>query len=613
MLVTKIWSMQPGKYFCLSTRAKGKMKGGLKDHWFERYQFHLVAKRIKELRSKYHVWFCAHGFKTKVRQAEVEGVANAEQSHFFYADLDSVHPSACPVKATMAVESSRGRYVGYWYVGEPINWADNQAWTKLIGADPGGWDPTQVLRAPTSLNHKYGVAPRVKTLWEDGPQYALADLRKRLPRVKTVDKIKVKGAAAVYKKWESLIPAIHRPGILAKTQTAKDRSEWMWRVGGIMMENGIPLDDIFTLLWNSGNNKYFDKKNGEAKLRRELDKKLESKMSRVSGEIKPDVVEMFAVSMDQVEQEDVAWEWEPYVARGEVTIMEGDPGIGKSYLVQMIAIAVADGTGLPGDKRIGCKPRTVFFFDHENSRATVMKPRLVFNGLKNERNIRQDERAFSVDDEDQVKAAHAAIVKHNCGLVIFDTLMNYAGGANTHSSAETARIMGTFRDIAIQYKIPVIVLRHLTKDKKTSSAYRGQGSITFTGSARTVIGVGYASDDVHSRFFKITKSNLTDVGGMPARRMTMINEKKDCRIEFGGTLFISNDDLYNTAQPLPEDNAPLREWLKELLNEKPMLKAAVIKSGKTRGYDATMIETAGRGLIRAGKLRKGEPTWELVS
>ena len=605
MLVTKIWSMQPGKYFCLSTRPRGQAKGPLKNYWFEKYEFHLVAKKIRQLRDDFNVWFCAHGFNARRRHTD-----HAEVSHFLYADLDGMHPNACPIRPSMAVESSPGRYTGYWYVGQAIDWErDNQAWTQLIGADPGGWDPTQVLRVPTSYNHKYSNSPLVKSLWQTGTVYKLSEIRAKLPQPTSASARKeAKGAAAVFMKWEKIIPRIYIKGLISNKPTERDRSDWLWRVGGDLREKGVPTDDIFTLLWNSGNNKYRDRRNGEKYLRREIMKKLESRLHRKIKPKEADPDELFCESMAEVEEQEVDWMWENYVARGEVTIIEGDPGVGKSLLAQKFAVAVANGDGMPGDKRIGAKPEVVFFLDHENSKASVMKPRLSHNGLRNPQNIRQEEKSFSVDDTDTVEEVHKAIVKHNCGLVIFDTLMNYAGGANTHNSAETARMMGTFRDIAIKFHIPVVVIRHLTKDSKTKAGYRGQGSITFTGTARTVIGVGYAGDDPAGRLFKVTKSNLTDVGGMKAYRFSLITEGKRVRVNFDGSVYVTDEELLNTPRCKPVDESPIIEWMTETLKGKKKSMSALVLEGKPYGYDERMITSIAHKITKLGPMRRGEPT-----
>lgn len=115
------------------------------------------------------MWFCPHGFKTKRRKEEIEDdngklVPNAEPSHFFYADCDGVDPRLAKLKPTMVIESSPGRYVGLWYVGEPVPKLMNQAWTQLHKYDPGGWDPTQVLRPMGSRNHKYSNKPLGKRI-----------------------------------------------------------------------------------------------------------------------------------------------------------------------------------------------------------------------------------------------------------------------------------------------------------------------------------------------------------------------------------------------------------------------------------------------------------------
>jgi AAA domain len=570
MLVTQIWSLQPGKYFCLSSRPKDQKAGKLTNHWFEKYEFHRVAPKIKELRKHSHVWFCAHGFKQRKRREEV-----AAPTHFLYADLDNVNPRRCPVKPSIAVESSPGRFVGYWHVGHPIDWATNQAWTYQIGADKGGWDPTQVLRAPMSFNYKYDEAPRVTTLWTDLNKIPIDTFKIKAPTGVTVQ-----GSANSYLKYEKKLPAMLRREINAREKTVRDRSEWIWKSVQVMKELGITTDEIFDILWPSGNNKWFQKKKGPEFLRRDIRKAFDKSFSR-KAESKEDASEgMFSLSMAEVTEEKIDWLWEPYIARSEVTIIEGDPGVGKSWLAQLVGIHIADGKALPTVKPFKARaldPENVFFFDHENSRSTVMKIRLRHNGLKNEDRFFQEEASYSVDDEDAMERLYDAIRERKPAMIVWDTLMNYAGGANIHNAAETAQMFGTFRHIALEHNVASVVLRHLTKDNKTRSMYRGQGSITFTGTARCVIGVGYSEHDTDVRLFKITKTNITDPNLVGARELRFIPvQGQGVRVEFGDVVQVTNDQLYSAEQPKAEDSTELRERLEEAVSTKWMKESKLL-------------------------------------
>lgn len=600
MLITQIWSKQPGKYFCLTTRPKKSTERKLKCHWFLRHQFRKVEAAVAELRDDNHVWFCAHGFNRRRRKAEY-----AEPSHFFYADLDGVNPRSTPVKPTAAVESSTDRYVGYWYVGEPITWLMNQAWTYQIGADKGGWDPTQVLRAPGSYNWKHDDAPKVKTLWSGSKMLNIGDFKLKKLKESSVDGTK---AAKVYQKWEDKLPHRLRQELLNEKAQVKDRSSWIWRNTKLMQGIGMTSKDIFTLIWGSKHNKYLGRKGGEKQLKRDIKKAL---LGHFDKEVKETEAKegFFTVSMAEVEREEFDWIWEPYVAKGELTIFEGDPGVGKSWLAQMLAICIADGKMMPGEVNVKRKPGVVCFLDHENSRSTVMKARLVYNGLSNQSNVYQDEQSFAMGDPETTTKLYEALEQLSPDLVIFDTVMNYAGGANVYSPAEVAQMFSTFRHIALEFNCAVVVIRHLNKDTGTRAIYRGQGSITFTGTARSVIGVGYSPDDEQERLFKITKSNITDPDRQQARRFKLIPEGKECRLEWGSTLFISNEELLSNEKAKPVDDTAAIEFLQDHL---PKEEKKLLRLAETRGFDQRTLDRVRTKIgIRVVKGKKGQ-MWRLA-
>jgi hypothetical protein len=614
MLVTEIWSRQPGKYFCLASRAIGS-DAGLTCHWFEEYQFDLVSDKVKELRNGNQVWFCAHGFKKKIRKAKY-----AEPTHFLYADLDGTHPNTCPIKPTAAVRSSPDRYVGYWYTGEPVGWNINQAWTKKIKADPGGWDPTQVLRVPGSFNHKYKDKPVVKVIWNKDHTIPLRSVVKKLPKGFAKEDVAVTGndGAAAYKKYAKMMPAKLRQEIASPKQNVADRSEWIWNASLILHEQcGALLEEIVAILWPSGNNKWFDRREGMKRLTRDVTKAISGTFKKMPKKLRddgedeePQERKFFTDSMRDVEEEEIEWLWEPYVAKGELTIVEGDPGVGKSWLMQMLGIATANGDRMPGDTTTR-RPAHVCFLDHENSRATIMKPRLRFNGLKREKFFHQDDQTFSVDDEEAIQALYNALSRLKPALVVFDTVMNYAGGANVFSPAETAKMFGTFRHIAMTFKCASVVIRHLNKDSKVRAMYRGQGSITFTGTARTVIGVGYSPDDDKERIFRIVKTNITDPEAISGRKFSLIPVDKQCRFEWGDRISISADQLFATERPKPEDNSQLVKFLTEELESKGRRTEQLIlkhAEGRWTKSDLDRVRTA-MG-VKVEKSKKG-PIWVL--
>src|SRR5690606_8075578 len=92
-----------------------------------------------------------------------------EKLDLLWADLDEVDPNTCDPKPHVAWETSTGRYAALWYLDEARDAQEvlhvNRNLTNFLGADPGGWDLTQVLRVPGTVNRKYGHEQRGVLLW----------------------------------------------------------------------------------------------------------------------------------------------------------------------------------------------------------------------------------------------------------------------------------------------------------------------------------------------------------------------------------------------------------------------------------------------------------------
>lgn len=118
------------------------------------------------------VYFCPNLFSRPRRRQEL-----VLPSCWLYADLDEVRPPKgtlitgeyAVLQPTIAWESSPGRYQALWHIDKHLDAEShntlNRKLTYALGADKGGWDLTQVLRVPGTINHKYVGKPKVKLLW----------------------------------------------------------------------------------------------------------------------------------------------------------------------------------------------------------------------------------------------------------------------------------------------------------------------------------------------------------------------------------------------------------------------------------------------------------------
>lgn len=586
MLITQIWRDLPGKYFCISTKSRS---GQWSDHFFSKRQLSKVRPFITDNLDK-DIYFCPHGFSQRRRLKEY-----AVLPKLLWADLDEADPSDMSPMPTVAIQSSPGRYVGLWMVNRTIDESINRRLTYHVGADEGGWDLTQVLRVPDTSNYKYDTAPRVKTLWIDGPVYDLDEILHVLP-TENIDEPNLGEAIRIYKRYEKRLSVFARRELLKGKAKRGKRSEVLWRLNKELLEAGMTSDEAFKVLVVSPWNKFKGRRGGDKQLRRELEKSMDEKFESAAVNTLEDhkPKKFLLTSLDEVEEESLDWIWYPYLARRELTILEGDPGLGKSYLAQMVGLHIVDGKRLPTVKAYKPVKGKVVYFDLENSAGTVTKARLVDNGCKNMKNYFQEEQVFMIDDDDAMEMVYEALERVKPDLVVFDTLNTYIGKADVHKSSETQQAMRHFIEIARRFNCSCTVLRHLTKSTKDRAIYRGQGSIAFAGMARVVLTVGQHPDDENVRVMAVTKLNVTkkpDALTFEIRSLPDTIKRQDrSELKFGEFIDLTSDEMITPGTPAKRSRTnETEEFLREVLSNGPMTKGAVERAAEARGITKKML------------------------
>lgn len=542
MLITDLWANQPGKFFCISTKDGADR---WKDHFFTPDDFGTIRQFLKDNSDK-NIYFCPHGFNRRVRQK-----SEAVLPNMLWADLDFADPKGMKPKPTIAIESSPGRYVGLWILKGQMTESLNRRLTYHVGADHGGWDVTQVLRFPSTRNYKYSSQPRVRILWDDGPIYSIKRISSYLPAEDPEREVDDLSAAEVFEQYQGKLPRWVRRELLAKKTVGRtDRSEMLWKLENACVESGMSLEEAFAVLKGSAWNKFAGRRNEEEQLKRELAKVVENqfrekpkgadKLHRKSDweesvEEKEPKGRFIFKPLRDIEEEELEFLWYPYLVKGEVSILEGDPGLGKSYMAMMAAAAIASGQRLPSVRKGVSKVKgPIVYFDIENSAGSVTKVRLTHNGFNDTEGLYYPiEQAFSIDDEDALEEIYEYLEQIKPVLVVFDTLNTYIGRADTHKASESTQAINIFKGIAKDFHCAVLILRHLTKGGG-AAMYRGQGSIAFSGSARIVMSVGVDPQDTETRVMAVTKINFAP---SPKALTFRIEERPKGRSEFLWTGF----------------------------------------------------------------------------
>jgi hypothetical protein len=381
----------------------------------------------------------------------------------------------------------------------------------------------------------------------------------------------------------------------------------------VLLERGLTPEDIFLIIRASPFNKFAERSNGDETLKSEIDKavahRLEQNLTnrpRLIGEEESpeeDSEAFHFYSMDQVEAKNIEWLWYPYLARGEVTILSGNPGSSKSFLAQMIGRDLCDGVALPSTRPIMKPPKMrVVFFDSENHPEHTTKKRLLANGMKNLGNFFQVTVPFSIDDESVDEVLVPELEKIKPDFIVFDTLMNYMGNADTHNASETVQRFGLFAQLAKRFNCSIMVLRHLTKGSKGQDAlYRGQGSMAFTGLARIELTTGWIPDEMDVRGLAMVKSNLAP---FPLSRGYLIEKLPDTDQFTDMARFVWKDQTYPYSASEIQDAKPAKikdegrldqciAWVKNYLKPGEIVsRRKVMRDGEKRSYTEDEIDQA---------------------
>jgi RecA-family ATPase len=245
--------------------------------------------------------------------------------------------------------------------------------------------------------------------------------------------------------------------------------------------------------------------------------------------------------MNEVEEKEVLWLWYPYVPFGKITVIQGDPGDGKTTAVLAIAAAVTMGIALP-ECTAASEPMSVIFQTAEDGLGDTVKPRLVQAGADCQRVIVIDESEKELTLSDT--RIERAIEQTGAKLFILDPLQAYIGSdVDMHRANEIRPVLKRISAIAEKTGCAVIVVGHLNKGA-SKSQYRGLGSIDIQAAARSVLTVGRIKGKKYLRAIAQGKNNLA-----PEGQTIGFELDPDAGFRWAGTLEITIDDLLSGAMP----------------------------------------------------------------
>jgi len=312
--------------------------------------------------------------------------------------------------------------------------------------------------------------------------------------------------------------------------------------------------------------------------------------------------ELKLIRMNEVEATEINWLWYPYIPFGKITVIQGDPGDGKTTVVLAIAAAVTTGAALPESGKI-IEPMSVIFQTAEDGLGDTVKPRLVQSGADCGRVIVIDESEKELSLSDL--RIERAITETDAKLFILDPLQAYLGAdVDMHRANEIRPILKRIGAIAEKTGCAIVVVGHLNKGT-SKSQYRGLGSIDIQAAARSVLTVGRIKGKPYLRAIAQGKNNLA-----PEGKTIGFELDPATGFRWAGVLEMTIDELLSGV--LPERDTTYDkavDFLKTELADNEQAAASLFEKAASQGIQERTLKKAKAALAVCSFKREKRWYW----
>lgn len=282
--------------------------------------------------------------------------------------------------------------------------------------------------------------------------------------------------------------------------------------------------------------------------------------------------------LSDIEEKPMDFVIKGYIPARCVTILEGDPAVGKSSLLGEISAAITTGKDFCGVET--SRTGNILFFAIEDDPASVFKVRTRLQGAD------QTKVSFVPDpltlDDKGLTILQDALIQKRYELVVIDTFTSTVGHLNMNDGAEMASLLRKLASIASNFDTSILVVRHLRKGGSDNPHYAGSGSVAITGAARSVLLVKLSPDNPSQRYLAQSKSNGAKRACTLVFSIDGVEGEEVGRLVWQGKSALTAEDVIALKMPPAGEFAKAEAFLREYLAAGPRKSKDVFAEAEKR-------------------------------
>ena len=338
---------------------------------------------------------------------------------------------------------------------------------------------------------------------------------------------------------------------------------------------------------------------------------------------KRDTSELEVICMDNVEMKPINWLWPKRIACGKLTVIAGNPGLGKSQITASFSAIVSKPLAWPDIIDVFSDAGNVIILSAEDDPGDTIKPRLIAAGadlkrchvlqaVKTFKDGKEGERTFDLTRD--VGRLGTEIKKiGNVRLAIIDPISAYLGNTDSHNNADMRGLLAPLSVMAAAQDVAILLVTHFNKSKEQEPIGRVIGSIGLIAAARSGYAVVQDNQKPEIRYFVPIKNNIgNDKDGFSfhIQPVTLPKGIETSKILWHEGLVNAHKILYPVPEKKPTATTGAAEFLRELLSDKTMLKADIEEQAEGAGYNKSALQRAKNRLGIKHRKRGFNEGWE---